>query len=188
MNIRNFSLSMLLFPLAILSCWLVWYYYSLVKVPSLPNSGHPDAFIKQVTITRTNELGRIAYVFYSPSMFHFSQNDRTTFVQPHLTMNITNQQPWQAYANQGEALNGSASIELEGNVRLMQAASYQHPPTSITTTKITLYPKEQIATTDQFISAIQPNIMINSIGMRLNLPKHTINLLSQVHGYYVPKK
>jgi len=173
---------------AILSGWLVWHYVMNFQWEAPANPHHPSAFVNKLQVIIMNEKGHPAYEFTTPHLLNYEENDRSTFTLPHLIMYEDNAPPWTVDALQGEALQGHEKVLLENNVVMAQPKGINNVSTLIKTQKAVIYPKENVVTTDQFISAIQPNANIQGVGMKLDLTHKTLDLLSQVRGDYVSVK
>jgi lipopolysaccharide export system protein LptC len=185
----RFYLSSFLFLLAILSGWLVWHFVMNMDFEESANPNNPDSFVKNIQVVVMNENGLPDYQFNSPHMLHYSENDRTTFDTPHVLMYENNQSPWMIDARQGEALHGSEQIKLWGNISMVQSKSKNNTLTRIHTEEAWIYPKTKIITTDKTISAVEPTASVEGVGMKLDLLNQTLDLFSEVKGYYVqPKK
>lgn len=171
----------------VFSIWLVWHFvidFSL-NAPSNPN--WPDSFAKNVTVTVMNDTGKPQYQFSSPEIFHYTVNDRTVFSSPILLFYQANQPAWRGTAEHGEAFQGDNKVTLWGNVFFSQSKGPANPETHIQTQLLTLYPEMRMATTSEYISAIQPYASISGIGMKMDMNAHTIDLLSAVQGMYLPQ-
>jgi lipopolysaccharide export system protein LptC len=180
--------SIVLVLIAMLSCWLLWHYVINLQWGAPANPNNPDAFAYNLQVNVMDDNGQPQYVFSSPYLVHYSVGNRIILQKPVMTMYEGAQPPWILHANQGEAFNGNNLVKLWGNVNMSQVAGTTNPSSLIKTTEITVYPKQRVATTNQYISAVQPNAQMNSVGMKLDLGQKTVDLLSQVHGVYEPTK
>ncbi len=177
-------LYLLLLLAATLTSYSVWEKY-FIWHPMAVNPRYPDEFAEQVTVIRTDQQGNIEDKFFVPKIWHFSPSDRTLFYQPQMSMTVTQQPPWVANAQWGEATNGNAMIHLWGNVTITQQKGVHNAAGIIQTSSLLLYPHTHEITTDQYISAQQGGLSATSVGMQLNIDQHTLALLSQVSGTYV---
>jgi lipopolysaccharide export system protein LptC len=185
---QRFYFSSFLLLTAILSGWLVWRYVVDTSWEDSANPNNPDSFVNNFEVIVMNAEGHREYHFTSPHLLHYAENDRTTFTLPHLLLYEDNAPPWTLNATQGEAIHGQTQITLLGNVTMTQPKGSANLPTDIKTEKAVIYSKEKLITTDQFISAIQPNASAQGVGMKLDMNHHTLDLLSQVKGTYVQVK
>jgi len=185
---QRFYLSGFLLLTAILSGWLVWHYVMDFQWEAPANPHHPDAFVNDLQVIVMNEAGLREYQFTSLHMLHYKENDRAAFTFPHLVMYEDNTPPWTVDALQGEAFQGDTQVRLWNKVTMVQPKGANNLPTMINTEAAVIYPRQRLVTTDQYISAVQPNAKAEGVGMKLDLTKQTLDLLSQVRGVYVPTK
>lgn len=178
-----FLMIFFLLTAAALSTWLVIDTRLAARSMSSDLSTNPDQYMNNVTFNRTDQYGHIQDSFTAAHMVHFIQNDATEFTQPNLFIFNPNQAPWHVTALDGNSQNAFTVVTINHDVRIEQAASDKRPHTIITTSSLTIYPKQKLAVNDQPVTAIQPGLEINSIGLRADMLHNTVNLLSQVTGY-----
>ena len=184
---RSAYYSMGLMLTTLLSLWLVWHFVIDFKLSGPSNPNYPDSFANNVNVTVMDKNGNPQYQFSSPMIFHYAINDRTDFTKPNVILYQDNQPPWTADALYGEAFQGDSRITLWDNVFFHQPKGLHNPETSIQTELLFLYPETRTATTPKFISAVQPYATVSGIGMKLDLNAHMLDLLSDVHGMYLPQ-
>lgn len=185
MHFNQFLPTFLLLLAAVLSSWLV--IKSLQEPVDRPESPqNPDAYVFNINAVKMNvDTGTPTDQLFSPEMVHYPTNNSTNITTPHLTVFQNNEQPWQINADRGQAINGSEVIQLWDHVKLEQAAGPNNQAFIITTTAMTIYPKQQYAETNQPIMLWQPSGTVNSVGLRAYQTTGIIDLLSQVKGHYL---
>ena len=93
-------------------------------------------------------------------------------------------QPWKVTADTGRAINGTQQVHLFGHVNLHQPAGANNKETTLTTSKLTIYPQKNMAENSVLTHAKQPGITVSSIGFRANFKQGKVILLSQAQGNY----
>ncbi len=146
----------------------------------------PDSYMEQVTAIIINKQGNPTLKIETPRMLHFSKNNTSELIDPQLTIYRQSPEPWLIAAKYARALNGIQHVVFWEDVVLQHAADNKNPPTVIKTPKLTLYPLDQKANTDEFITMIQPNIIIRATGMSADLNAGNVKLLKEARGEYVP--
>lgn len=172
---------------SLFSLWLVWHYVIEFKLNPPSNPNYPDSFANNVSVAVMNKQGLPQYEFFSPKLLHYSVNNRTVFSQPQMTYYQPNQPPWTATAQQGEAWEGDQKVVLTGDVFFHQAKGVKNQETSIQTQLLTIYPDTKQAETPDFVLAVQPYSSASGVGMKLDGNAKTLDLLSDVHGMYLPQ-
>lgn len=184
-NNRSFNLFLTLF--AAFSLWCVWY-FAVRQDSDIPtNPNRPSEFVQQVKVTVMGKTGHWSYQFFSPSALHYTKDNRTAFTAPRLNFYQENAPIWQAQAERGEAINGNEEVRLFGAVKLSQARGLRNLSTDITTDTAVIYPDKRIITTQDKVIALRPDAKITGVGMKMNMDQQTLELLSQVNGFYHPK-
>lgn len=185
---KQHAMTLLLGLLAIFTAWLIWDLNQPIGLHTIRHT--PDAFAENVRGTRIDESGQIADQFYSPSLWHYEDDQSIEFINPKLVVysNKPGSTAWQITANHGNTNRDLSVINLWGNILCYQPAGPANPETRLTTSAVTLYPKQKFAHTDQFVQADQPGIQITAVGATVDLNTNQTHLISQVKGHYVPHK
>jgi len=94
--------------------------------------------------------------------------------------------PWYIRANEGKAFNTTDWIYLNDNVIMHQLPYPGRPETTIKTEAITIHPATEKAETDQPVLIRQLGNQVEGVGMKADMGKGIIDILSQSKGYYHP--
>lgn len=180
----NYIVLFLLLVGAALSTWLVIQTRLSLHATATNSPNNPDQFMNGAIFNRMDESGQLQDQFSAVHLVHFIKNNATNFTQPNLLVFKQNEPPWHITADEGHAVRGDDEIEIDHNVRIEQAGNVARPHTVITTTSLTIYPDKKLATTNQLVTGTQPGAKITAIGLRADMMHNTIDLLSQVRGFY----
>lgn len=180
---KLFPIFLLILAAALTSWLLARSFEAPVASTSLPQN--PDAYMYNVTAVRTNALsGTLQDQLFTPEMIHYSIGDTTNITTPHLIIFNSSGEPWNIYANHGQAQSGVTTLQLWDNVRLIQAAGPKNAALSMTTSAMTVFPKDQYAETAQPVTLWQTGGKATSVGLHAYLKTGIIDLLSQARGQY----
>jgi len=146
----------------------------------------PDAFMEDVTALILDDYGKPSMKIKAPRMEHFTKDDMSLLVMPHLTIYRKSPQPWYVTSKHAKAMHGIEKVDFWDDVVVQHPADPGNPATIIKTPTLTVYPGEQTAETSDHITMIQPGIVVNSTGMHADMNTGNIKLLSQAWGEYVP--
>ena len=176
-----------LFIAVVLAAISGWYYVSSDTQYSLDRqtlSHMPDVIAQQVHLTQYDENGRVKHDMISNKMIHQQADDRYVFMSPKILI-IGDKQtaPWKITAKRALSLNGSELIELIDTVHLYQRID-GNKFNEIITNQLYYKPTQKLAYTDKPIEFNQPGTKIKAIGMRANLDKKQVRLLSQAQGAF----
>lgn len=158
---------------------------SQTTMPS-PTALLPDAFMEDVNALIMDKQGKPNMKIVTPKLIHYAESDTTRFTMPQLTLYRKSPQPWYITSQYAKATQGTENVDFWENVVIQHAADQNNPSTVIKTTTLTVYPNKKMAETNRFITLIQPNIVVNAVGMLANMNTGEIKLLSQARGEYAP--
>jgi len=136
-----------------------------------------DFYLQNATITQFNKNGSIDYVLISPKIEHFKITDITKVNLPNIKSNY-NQQEWHINSNYAQILNYNNQIEFFDNVLVNN-----NNDLSVTTNSLSLYPKQEYATTNDVTTIIQDNNKVIADNLNLNLKDSTL-ILNKVKAEY----
>lgn len=169
---------------AIASSWLV---LQLSAQDAAKTDEHrSDAFMQNVHAIHFNELGKVEAEFFSPQMLHYPISNITIMDKPCFLIHIEGKPPWQITANKGKAYEGIKRLALWDTVVGYQPQSAINPASTIQTEQIMVFPSQKYAETNREVIAKQSGLTLHSTGATVDLNKHSIKLLKQVRGEYVP--
>ena len=186
-NKKHYLINGALFILAILS-FFGWYQFK-----SNPKTSEPaaavDAFAIGVEGVQFNILGQKRAEVQTPKLLHFTREDSSLLTRPYVVLySENNKAPWIISSQTGKTYNGTRRIDLIEDVVIHQPAGSQNTDTVITTSLLHVFPKDQLANTDQSVTLVQSGIKITSKGMNAYLDQKRVTLLSQARGLYDPTK
>ena len=185
MSYRKTSLTFI-FLIGIVLSLMAFLSYKSDTTSIIADNDMPDAYMETVNAVIIDKMGNPSLKIITPRVLHFSKNDTSEFIDPHLTLYRQSPEPWYIAARFGRAQNGISHVIFWDEVTMHHAADMKNPNTLIKTPKLTVNPKEQTASTNDDITLIQPNLIIRAIGMTADLNAGNVKLLSAARGEYVP--
>jgi len=187
-KLRSLSLTAVLILALAGSWWLIDHSSESLEPQKSSQSNHPDSFMTNATYTKMNADGQLAAELFTPRAVHYPQNSTTHITTPKVIIYSQGLMPWHVSADYGKSIDGTKTILLWDHVKLHRDKGPHNQFMTMTTTKATLYPKRRLAITHQPVTIIQPGTVIKAVGLKANLNKGTIVLLSKAHAVYVPAK
>jgi len=186
LTLKNVAITILLFLAIALTSWsiIISNFTQATVVQDDPRK--PDSFMIGVVATNLNKNGLPALKLITPKMTHYPENNTTDITTPRVTIYRKSPNPWFIDSDFAKAKNGIDEIIFWSNVIIHHPADIDNPNTSLQTETLTIFPEQQIASTDEPVLFKQPSTTIHAIGMLANLDAGTIKLLSQTQGEYVP--
>jgi lipopolysaccharide export system protein LptC len=127
--------------------------------------------------------GRLQYEMTSDKVEHLKASEVTLLTNPDLNMFRGTEFPWHVQSEHGEVNPDGTQVELIDSVRITRFDE-KNRRTLITTTRMTVFPQQQYAQTDQPVSIDGAGGVSTGIGMKAYLKESRIHLLSNVRGQY----
>jgi lipopolysaccharide export system protein LptC len=150
------------------------------------DSRYPDLIMEDVVGTRMDSNGFPKSRLYTPKVMRFSSKEILDFVKPHLIFYSQTEAPWHLYALHGQSKENFTTLLFWDNVKLQQTPTNK-PDVIITTSTLTVYPKKDLAITDQPVTLTSGQSNAQALGVRANLKTEEVELLSKARGVYAPK-
>lgn len=194
MTQRPLLYSIILIVIAAISGALYYYTYQPSQPFHLSAANLPDSFADNVNVARYDATGTLASILTTPHVIHFSKDDSTEFLNPHIILYNKTEEPWLITAKQGRSENGFNLIHFQTNVKLHQDAGKNNNDITIMTSALSLDNKAQTAYTNQPVTMIEKAngtndvIIIHSIGVYAEQKTGIIKLLSHLQGTLIPGK
>jgi len=165
-----------------------WYYARpiTIKLPKEELLHLPDAIGYAVKVTQFDAKGMPSNSFFTPKLTHYP-NASSQFTFPRIILYSEKGEPWLIQADAGKSEKNTEIVTLFDHVILHQDASgKEQSKTSktMTTSEITYYTKDDLATTSKMIFYQQPGLFIKSLGMTAHLKTEQIHLSQQVWSEY----
>jgi lipopolysaccharide export system protein LptC len=187
LTLKNFSITLLLLFALGLSAWSIIISHSSTGFANDSNDPtKADSYMEVVTALQFAKTGLPSIKLITPKMVHYPANDSTDIFAPHVTIFRKSPEPWYIESDFAKASKGINEILFYSNVNIHHPADTENPTTSLRTETLTIFPNQQLASTDQAVTFIQPDTTVHAIGMLANLDDSTIKLLSQAQGEYAP--
>lgn len=185
MNQKTTFFSLLLVIALGFSFWAMHYHFQGRPPILSKRTETPDTFMLKAAYMRFDKEGQLHDKISVPRMVHYQTNDVSDFNHPNLIIyGEKKQQPWHISADYGRSQHGAEQIHLWSHVNIQQPNSPDHPGLAIATSSLVIYPKTQIALTDQAVTIKQPDAVVTSVGLRANFKTDQVELLSHAHAIY----
>lgn len=166
-------------------------YWSLIlsgnnTPPGTKPKNQIDAYMEKVTAITLNKLGTPSLKVETPRVVHFTDEDASYIIRPHVTIYRNCPNPWHVNSHYATTKNGTNEITFFQDVIIHHELDTEQPTTTLTTNTLTVLPNEQLVKTNDAVTIIQPGTVVHGTGMLANLNDGTVELLSNAKGDYVP--
>lgn len=169
---------------AIASGWSVWRQTHHDEEVVLRT--RPDYVLHNYEIVSLDKQGKESFTLRGPTLQRDPADKTLTMLAPQFQVPDREHRYWDVRAQRGFVPAGGGQLELTGQV--VASSPAQVPPaTRIETESLTLLLGEHHAQTSAAVTITQPGLTMRGIGMRADLNRQHVSLLSQVHARYVPQ-
>lgn len=147
-----------------------------------------DSYVNGATLHEYNESGQLKSKIIADKIEHFESHSHSTtlFIKPLMVIYSNDRTPWYIHADQATMDKASETVLMQGNVVIHELATSQHSETKITTSSLTLYPKESLAETGDAVIMSRHGTVIHGKGFVANLKTNTYQLQSESDAIYKP--
>lgn len=186
MTYKNTIISFIIIAAVGLAAWMTLVTYRPQNLLAIKSDPLPDAIMEDVTALIIDKQGKPSMKVITPKLVHYTKSDTTHLTTPQLVLYRKSPQPWYVSSKYAKATQGIENVDFWENVTIHHAADHNNPATLIKTTTLTVHPNQKTAETKDFITLIQPNMVVKAIGMHADMNTGDIKLLSEARGEYVP--
>ncbi|MGE1155305.1 LPS export ABC transporter periplasmic protein LptC [Pseudomonas sp. ICMP 460] len=127
--------------------------------------------------------GKVQYEMTSDKVEHLKASDVTLLTNPDLNLYRGTEFPWHVTSLRGEVNSDGTQVELIDSVRVARTDD-QNRDTIITSSRMTVFPQQQYAQTEQDVRIDGAGGVSTGKGMKAYLKESRIHLLSNVRGQY----
>lgn len=167
-----------------------WYFASSGKIIKLDQSSlaiTPDAVISHLEVLQYSNDGTLVNVLQTSEIRHIPQNNTHYLVSPHIVVTQDNNQPsWTIDAKKATSVNGGEEIIFTHQVVIHQEKGVSNQESTLTTDRLSYFPKTKYATTLAPVTFIQPGSVVHSLGMNAYLADKRVILPNQARATYEP--
>jgi lipopolysaccharide export system protein LptC len=178
MRIRSYTLFPLLALLALAAgtAWLD----RVTRIEAPRDDGRnrhdPDFVAGNFTLRQLDQAGRLKYALSASSMVHYPDDESTEVSQPHLTY-LASPPPMTLSARRASISKDGKVVELMDEVRGRREADARTPAATFTSSRLTVWPDDEVARTTAPVTLTQGRSVITGVGMEAD----HLNLLFKMH-------
>lgn len=127
--------------------------------------------------------GKLHYAMTASKLEHLKASDITLVDSPDLQLYRGTPHPWHVRSEKGEVAPEGKQVELIDKVRIARTDA-KGRPTVITSSRMTVFPDEEYAQTQQAVRIEAANGVTTAQGMKAYMNDGKISLLSNVRGQH----
>jgi lipopolysaccharide export system protein LptC len=165
----------ILFVLVIVTFWLSRFVQPL-NARDASGRTTPDLVVEKFSAQKLSEKGDVQYTVNSDKMSHFAIDDSSLLENVIFIVTEVGQPKLTARSPRGKLINGGDEVQMDGGVVLNSEAGAKSPPLKLTTPKLTILPKQNIAKSNDGVVLESPSGKITAASFVLNTVTKVVNL------------
>ena len=180
-------LSMLLLAAAVAASWLLVQQplpQDLTRAEGQESESETGYYALHATVIGTQKNGDKLYELNARKILHYPHDNSVTLHDVHLRYHPEGNVPWTLQSDSGRLPGGTDVIELSGNVRVVSHPDDESDQVVVTTTRLDIFPEEDLATTEAAVDIRKGSHTLAGIGMKAYLKEERLELLSNVYGRF----
>lgn len=179
------GLGLMLLAAAILSGWSAWKQRDVAE-PQAMTSDRPDYLMRDFEVISLNEQGQESMTLQAPQMQRDPRDQTFTIATPLFLLPDDQGRHWQMRSKSAWVSAKADEIRLTGDVR---GTSPQQAgvPSTLETQRLNLFPRKDLASTDDPVTITQPGSILTGVGFQTNTKTHQYQIKSQSKLRYVPQ-
>jgi lipopolysaccharide export system protein LptC len=147
-----------------------------------------NSYVTNIVITDFSKDGQISSTLQAATVQHEEMSGKTFLTKPFFTgISQKNDSHWHIHATTGVINESGTEVTLTGKVIVHELPSPHNVETTITTTLLTIYPKQSRAKTDQAVVLKRPGTTITGVGFTANLKTGEYQLRSGTEAIVAPQ-
>jgi lipopolysaccharide export system protein LptC len=168
----------LIILLAIFTFWVDKAVRQPTKEQEKDTRSNPDYVMEDFSAYSVDHISGARQKLFAEKMLHYVANETTYLEQPRLINSKTGTPEMRVRADRAN-MSGDEDIYLNGNVKVVRYDEGGEETTMVTSS-LHIIPDNDIAKTNEPVTIIQDNTIINAVGMEIDNDAQIIHLLSEV--------
>lgn len=149
----------------------------------MPESGY---YLREAVIDGMGEDGKRLYTLSAARIQQQVGDNSVRLDGVNLEYASADGEPWRLTADNGSIPAQGDRIELFGNVTIEEKLFAGPETTIVTTPKLDVDLRAQLATTNADVRIERGNYLLTAVGLRADLKDMKLTLQSEVHGQFLP--
>lgn len=146
----------------------------------------PDYFVDKLNGKRFDGQGKLQYSLVADHMVHFADDESTELTNPRV-LHLGRGTPLRITALRADLSKDGKVVTLKDDVRLVREPTRDKPQMTLTTTRLTVLPDDEFATTEAPVTITHGNSVVHGTGFEYNNITAVAVLKANVRGVLQPK-
>ncbi|MBN8480197.1 MAG: LPS export ABC transporter periplasmic protein LptC [Xanthomonadales bacterium] len=174
--------------LALASQVLVWLTRPRPAEPDFTGPPRSGYTLDDFTLHALDENGKLTFTVSGPRLVRRSEDGSIFVSTPDYIMVDSEGHPWTGTSESAWVNRDGSLMQLEGRVDMQRTPSPGVAAARITTSELLVRPKDRTLETAAAAQISQPGSILRGTGLRGDLNSKVLELLSDVHNTFEPRK
>ena len=173
--------------LVALTFWLSRFVQPLDSKADSKGRHTPDLIVEKFSAQKLSEKGDVQYTVNADKMSHFADDDSSALENVIFVATEAGQPKLTARSPRGQLLKGGDEVQMDGGVVMDAEKGERSPPLKLTTPKLTILPKENLAKSNDGVVLDWPSGKVTAAGFVLNTVTKVVRLERLNASYASPR-
>lgn len=148
----------------------------------------PDAIMEHFSATTLDEHGKPRGVMEGQKLLHYSDDDSTEVIFPHVTSLSTDHPPVHITSLHGLISSKGDEVFFDHTVRVLRVANPLRAALTLTTEYLHVIPDKDWCDTDKPVRVVEGSDVLTAVGMEMDNQARTLKFRAQVKIDYAQSK
>lgn len=177
-------LGLVLLAAAILSGWSAWKQRDVAE-PDAPSSERPDYLMRDFEVISLDDQGQESITLRAPEMERNPKDQTFTIATPLFLLPDSQGHHWEMRSKTAWVSARGDEMRLSGDVK-GTSPKEAAVPTTFDTQRLNVFPRKNLASTDDAVTITRPGSILNGVGFETNTRTRQYAFKSQVKTRYEP--
>ncbi|MDD2775858.1 MAG: LPS export ABC transporter periplasmic protein LptC [Gallionella sp.] len=145
----------------------------------------PDAIMESFSAIALDERGKPRGIMAGQKLLHYSDDDSTEVIAPHVTSLSVDHPPVHITAQHASISSKGDEIFFDRAVRVLRVANAQRVALTMDTESLRVIPDKDWCETDRPVRIVEGQNILTAVGMEMDNQTRLIKLRAQVKSDYV---
>jgi lipopolysaccharide export system protein LptC len=148
----------------------------------------PDAIMEDFSAIALDERGKPRGIMAGKKLLHYSDDDSTEVISPHVTSLSVDHPPVHITAQHASISSKGDEIFFDRAVRVLRVANAQRAALTMNTESLRVIPDKDWCDTDQPVRVVEGQNILTAVGMEMDNQTQLLKFRAQVKSDYVQSK
>ena len=168
---------------------LVWLIRPVPEAPPFVGPPRSNYTLDTFTLNSLDDAGRLSFTVVAPALARRNDDGSLWIETPDFTITSNDgSENWKGKSESAWVTKDGTRMLLAGTVKMHRDTDDPKRQAQVDTRDVTAWPKQNKLETQAPATITQPGSILRGTGMKADLNTHQLELLSDVHATFAPKR